>query len=210
LCPFCYIIITMKYLFIDFEFSNSNNHEPKICEFGYVLVDSNLEIIEEDDILINPGKGGAFQTGVGFPYAHPMKDYYKAPLYPMRYDFIKNLLLERDTVIIGFSIDSDIDSIKVQNKRYNLPDYHIKGYDIQRYLDEYKKEARKVSLEKKFNEMAYEEDLMGIRAHNPEDDAYMTFKIFQYSMEDSGKNIDEFMKDLEDTLYDSNEGYIHK
>ena len=81
----------MKYLFIDFEFSNFYGNEPKICEFGFLLCDENFKILEDKDILINPGKGGAFQPthrGV-FNYYHPLNNYYKAKEYPFFYEEIK-------------------------------------------------------------------------------------------------------------------------
>ena len=40
----------MKYLFFDIECSDGHN----ICSFGYVVINDNFEIIEKDDIVINP------------------------------------------------------------------------------------------------------------------------------------------------------------
>ena len=47
----------MKYLFFDIECSNCFNGVGKMCEFGYVLVDENLQVITADDIPMSPGKG---------------------------------------------------------------------------------------------------------------------------------------------------------
>ena len=44
----------MKYLFFDTECANCFDGEGKICEFGFVLTDENYQIIEKDNIIINP------------------------------------------------------------------------------------------------------------------------------------------------------------
>ena len=44
----------MKYLFFDIECANSFDGVGKICEFGYVLTDENLNVIKQGIHLINP------------------------------------------------------------------------------------------------------------------------------------------------------------
>src|SRR5574344_601872 len=141
----------MNYLFIDLEFSNSYQRQSKICEFGYILTDNNFNIIKDEDILINPGKGGQFQEvhGGDFSYAHKINEYYKQKQYPDFYEKIKKILLDKNSCIIGYSIDSDIDSIMIANKRYGQEPYHLRGFDVQRMLKEYKEDKKtQVSLEK--------------------------------------------------------------
>ena len=56
----------MNLLFIDCEIANKHNVQPKIAQFGYVLVDESLNVIEEDDFFINPGDGEDFsRRGAG-------------------------------------------------------------------------------------------------------------------------------------------------
>lgn len=45
----------MNFLFFDIECAVCNQ-EKRICSFGYVLTDCNLNIIKKEDILINPVK----------------------------------------------------------------------------------------------------------------------------------------------------------
>ena len=168
----------MKYLFIDFEFSNSYMNEPKICEFGCVLCDEQFKILDDKDILINPGKGGAFQPthrGV-FSYYHPMNKYYKSREYPKYYEEIKNLLTDKDTIVFGFAVDGDINSILVANRRYRLDQYEIVAYDVQRLLDEYIESNQKLSLEGVFKEKYGDRDeYYDVVPHKPDDDAYTPF-----------------------------------
>lgn len=44
--------MSKKYLFFDIE--SIDRKSRFICTFGYVLIDENFNIIESDDILINP------------------------------------------------------------------------------------------------------------------------------------------------------------
>ena len=42
--------LIMNYLFLDMECSNGND----ICSFGYVLADENFNVLQQNDVLINP------------------------------------------------------------------------------------------------------------------------------------------------------------
>ena len=44
----------MNYLFFDVECANSFDGVGKICEFGYIFTDENLNIIKQGIHLINP------------------------------------------------------------------------------------------------------------------------------------------------------------
>ena len=44
----------MNFLFFDCECSKCSKTTSKLCSFGYVLTDSNLNIIKKEDLLINP------------------------------------------------------------------------------------------------------------------------------------------------------------
>ena len=44
----------MEFLFFDVECANCFGGVGKMCSFGYVLVDSEFNVIETDDIVMNP------------------------------------------------------------------------------------------------------------------------------------------------------------
>ena len=200
----------MKYLFIDFEFSNCYMNEPKICEFGYVLCDEKFKIIEDKDILINPGKGGTFQPthrGV-FSYYHPMNMYYKSREYPYFYESIKKLLTDKDTIVFGFAVDGDINSIFTGNKRYRLEQYEIIAYDVQRLLDEFIESGQKLSLEKVFSDMFHDRDeFYDVVPHKPDDDAYMTMLILKEIINTRSIKLVDLINDNPQIKYHSVNGY---
>ena len=65
----------MKYLFFDIECSIVSKTSAKICAFGYCLTDEKFNILEKEDILINP-QGGFHLTdrkgtqGLVLPYKY--------------------------------------------------------------------------------------------------------------------------------------------
>ena len=52
----------MNLLFIDCEIANKHNVQPKIAQFGYVLVDESLNVIKDDIFFINPGENEDFSN----------------------------------------------------------------------------------------------------------------------------------------------------
>ena len=200
----------MKYLFIDFEFSNSYMNEPKICEFGYVLCDENFKILDDQDILINPGKGGTFQPshrGV-FHYYHPMNNYYKAKEYPAFYDEIKRLLTDKDILVFGYAVDGDINSVFVANKRYRKEQYEIVAYDVQRLLEEFIESNQKLSLENVFKDIYGDRDeYYDVVPHKPDDDAYMTMLILKEHTLILNQNVIDLINNNPQMEYHSVKGY---
>jgi hypothetical protein len=65
----------MKYLFFDIECSVVSKNAAKICAFGYCLTDEKFNILEKEDLLINP-QGGFHLTdrkgtqGLVLPYEY--------------------------------------------------------------------------------------------------------------------------------------------
>ena len=63
------------YLFFDIECASVNKTVAKICVFGYCLADENFNVIEKEDLLINPH--GEFhltdrrgEKGLVLPYSY--------------------------------------------------------------------------------------------------------------------------------------------
>lgn len=186
-------------------------NKPKICEFGYVLCDENFKILKDEDILINPGKGGSFVSehrGV-FNYYHPLHSYYKSKEYSYYYEYIKNLIIDKDTIVLGFAVNGDIEAINVGNRRYKKEDYEIEAYDVQRLLPEYKESKSKQSLERVFMELYKDRDeYYDVVAHKPDDDAYMTMLILKNIVEINNVKLHTLLKENEQIIYNSKKGYF--
>ena len=82
----------MKYLFFDIECADGG--KATICSFGYVIADMDFNILEHDDIIMNP-EGRFCLTGrAGRPdvnLAYPMEYFKKAPNFKAFHSRIKEI-----------------------------------------------------------------------------------------------------------------------
>ena len=81
----------MRYLFFDIECSDGLH----ICSFGYIVINDNFEILEKEDIVINPqwkfklGRDG-FDPRIHLAY--DTQTFAKQKPFPYHYEKIKKLL----------------------------------------------------------------------------------------------------------------------
>ena len=113
----------MRYAFFDTESSNNFNHISKMCEFGCVLADADLNPIMSSsrDMLMNPGRDGKFallnrKDGRDLVLAHPYEAYYASPIFPAYYDNIRFFLTQKDTMYFLWAGENDIKALHDQRK----------------------------------------------------------------------------------------------
>ncbi len=168
----------MNFLFFDIECANCNAGVSKICEFGYVLTDGNLNIIKSENLLINPQ--ASFNTyafkRAGIELAYPYHEYYNHPTLNERYEKIKALLTDSNTLPIGFSTDNDANFILSDLKRLKLPLFNFKFVDVLKLYTEGLGRKENLSLDAIFKEQEVDSDIVHHEALN---DSIMTLKIFE-------------------------------
>lgn len=103
----------MNLLFIDCEVANKCDALPKICQFGYVLLNENFEIISKNNFYINPGENEDFSNIENRKIDLDYKDdnyafYRKQNTFPYYYEDIISLLTNEDTIILGWSVSNDL------------------------------------------------------------------------------------------------------
>lgn len=124
----------MKYIFFDIECACVYKNVAKMCAFGYVVTDKNFQVIEKEDILLNPRgkfhltdrKGG---EGLVLPYEY--EDFKKYPTFPAQYQRIKALLEDKDAVVCGHATMNDVNYLNLETRRYKLPSFQFDYYDTQ-------------------------------------------------------------------------------
>lgn len=135
----------MKYLFFDIECASVRNGS-KICSFGYLLADENLNIIETDDIIVNPNSEWDFyalKNILAFS-----KEYYESfPTFDKQYERIKKLF-EGDVIALGHGVTNDVRFINDDCKRYKLPYIDFVYYDGAVIYKEFENSKEVKSLEK--------------------------------------------------------------
>ncbi|HOO22475.1 MAG TPA: 3'-5' exonuclease [Clostridia bacterium] len=165
----------MNYLFFDIECANCDNGVGKICSFGYVLCDSEFNIIEKKDILINPD--AEFSYGVFnkkyITLAYPRKEFLNKPKFDELYPVIKDILMREDQLVLGHAVDNDVNFLLGDCDRYRLPIIEYDFYDSQELYRAHTKSA----LHKNLSAICEELNITLGNAHRSDDDAEMTMHI---------------------------------
>lgn len=190
-----------RYLFFDIESSiGSNGH---ICEFGYVVTDEKLNIIEKRNILMNPK--GEFSWRVLRKILRYSKYVYEMQKsLPSYYEHIKDLFNNSD-MVFGFATANDAKYLNEDCNRFNLKYINYKFYDIQKILWEFDKGRYERGLDNALK--CYHIDKIGI-SHDALDDAINSMNILKYIVEALDLSVEDLLSLVKNDLDQTNEGII--
>ena len=167
----------MKYLFFDIECADGG--KATICSFGYVIADMDFNILDHDDIIMNP-EGRFYLTGrAGRPdvnLAYPIDRFKKAPNFAHFHKRIKELVENEDYYIVVHSIGDDVTYLNKACKRYGLEPFKFEYFDTQRMYRELSKEKRQISLENALVALDVDEKF---RSHQSVEDARATMLLLK-------------------------------
>ena len=168
----------MRLVFFDIECASVHKNYAKICAFGYVVCDEKFNILEKEDILINPR--GRFELtdrkgekGIVLPYEYG--EFKKQPSFPSVYKRIKNLLEDKDSVVLGHAVLNDVKYLNLETKRFHLPSFRFSFADSQLFYMSYKNDySRQFGLEHIAEDLKVE-----FTPHRAVDDAYATMRVVE-------------------------------
>lgn len=185
----------MKLVFFDIECASVHKTCAKICAFGYVVCDEKFNILEKEDILINP-KGGFHLTdrkgvkGLVLPYEYA--DFKKEPPFPKVFDRIKLLLEDNDSYIIGHAVLNDVKFLNLETRRYKLPSFNFTFSDSQLlFMAHVNDFTHQSGLEHIASTLGVE-----FTPHRAVDDAYATMKIVEAMCISHGCTFHELIEKL--------------
>lgn len=185
----------MKYIYYDIECSDGFH----MCSFGYVVADENFNVLEKEDILMNPE--AVFHTGAwgknrekdpGIELGYPKEAFRKSPKFPKHYQRIRALLSDEDVKIIGFSHNNDALFLSKACKRYSLPPIPYRFYDVQDMYGELFDKKNQVALNTIAEELNV--DLTGLVMHRSDEDSLVTMLVAKALSEREGVGIEELIK----------------
>lgn len=186
----------MNLLFFDIECASVYKTTAKICAFGYVLCDENFNILEKEDILINPkGKfhltDGRGDHGLVLPYEYAeFKNY---PVFPQVYDKIRSLLEDKNNLIFGHATLNDVNYLDLETKRFHLPPFNFAFSDSQlMYMTSTGDFTRQFGLEYITKDLQVQ-----FTPHRAADDAYATMRVTEALCKKhdcNGAEIDKVLK----------------
>ena len=181
----------MNYLFFDVECANNFDGVGKICEFGYVLTDENLNIIKQGIYLINPD--AEFDWYVKYKIiSYAIKEYEKAPKYPQIYRMhIQELVELPDTLYVGHGVRDDIKYLNDEANRYNLPRFERQCIDSSQIHMRFYNLPQTKRLKAIVKELEIGDHK---KLHNSEYDAKMTLEYVKRMCEESGLSFEQLIK----------------
>lgn len=185
------------YLFFDCECANCFDGIGKICSLGYVLADDELNIIEQEDLVMNPEcdfDWYLFSPKNKCQLAYS-KDYFRAnPNFAAYYKKIKKLFTNGNTYVGGFAVSNDVGFVNSACDRYYMDYILYRAFDVENL-------AEKVfGCKKKLFEWAefLECDTSILTSHKSVDDAVATLMVFKKICEKLQKTPEEVLKENKD------------
>lgn len=168
----------MKLVFFDIECAGVHKTYAKICAFGYVVCDEKFNILEKEDILINPR--GKFELtdrkgekGINLPYDYA--EFKKQPAFPAVYPKIKALLEDKDSYVFGHAVLNDVKYLNLETQRFKLASFNFRFSDSQlMFMTHINDFSHQFGLEHIANELKVE-----FTPHRAVDDAYATMRIVE-------------------------------
>lgn len=186
-----------SYLFFDCECANCFDGIGKICSLGYVLTDDEFNVIESEDIVMNP------ETEFDWYLFSPKntcqlaysKDFFRAnPNFDAYYKRIKKLFTNGNTYVLGFAVGNDVGFVNSACERYYLDYINYRAFDVEKLL------VQTYETKKKLFEWAeyLECDTSALESHKSVDDAMTTMLVFKKALEKHGKSAEEIFKQYKD------------
>ena len=185
----------MSLVFFDIECASVRKTVAKICVFGYVIADENFNILKKEDILINP-RGQFHLTdrkgdkGIVLPYSYD--EFKKYPDFRKVYGYIKELLEDKNNIVLGHATLNDVKYLNLETKRFKLPSFRFSFSDSQliymTYISDY---SHQFGLEHIANDLSVE-----FVPHRAADDAYATMRVVEAMCKANGCGYKELVKKL--------------
>ena len=191
-----------QFVFFDCECANTYEGVGKICSLGYVITDDELNVIESEDVVINPECDFDWYLLSAKNECHLAysKDYFRAkPNYESYYKEIKKLLTTGNRFIGGFAVGNDVSFVNSANERYNLPYINFRAFDLEKLLNKHYETKRKLKEWAEF----FGVNVAKFQSHKSVDDAMMTMLCMKKFCMEQGKTCEEVMQENKDFFISS-------
>lgn len=181
-----------NYVFFDCECANMFDGIGKICSLGYVITDDELNVIESEDVVINPECefdwylfSGKSECKLAYS-----KDYFRIkPNFAAYYKDIKKLFTTGNRYILGFAVANDVNYVNSACQRYNENYIQLRAFDIEKLLEKHYGQKKKLSQWAEF----FGINVAKFQTHKSVDDAMMTMLCLKKFCIDMGKSPEDIM-----------------
>lgn len=192
-----------SYVFFDCECANTFDGIGKICSLGYVVADDELNVLESEDVVMNPECEFDWYlfSGKGECKLAYSKDYFRIkPNFDSYYKDIKKLFTTGNRYIAGYAVANDVGFVNNACERYNREYIQFRAFDLERYLNKkYEKKQKLVEWAEEFGV-----NVAKFQSHKSVDDAMMTMLCLKAECMKTGKSVEEILLEDKD-MFVSNE-----
>lgn len=176
-----------SFVFFDCECANVYDGIGKICSLGYVITDDDLNVIESEDVVMNPecefdwylfGEKSTCKLAYS-------KDYFRIkPNWAAYYKDIKKMFTAGNRYVLGFAVSGDVGFVNSACERYNEGYINMRAFDIEPLLAQIYGEKKKLVEWAEF----FGVNVAKFQTHKSVDDAMMTMLCFKRLCEQQGKS----------------------
>lgn len=191
------------FVFFDCECANTFDGVGKICSLGYVIADDDLNIIESEDVVMNPECEFDWYlfSGKGDCQLAYSKDYFRLkPNFEAYFKDIKKLFTTGNRYIGGFAVANDVGFVNSACERYNKDYIQLRAFDVEKYLE--KTYGKKQKLVQWAEELGV--NVAKYQSHKSVDDAIMTMLCLKAECNRTGKSVEQIFTESKD-MYVSSE-----
>jgi hypothetical protein len=145
-----------------------------MCSFGYVITDEKFNVIEKEDIVIDPEDTFdyyLFKKNSDTQLAYSRIFFYSQMPFTGHYKRIRSILEDECDGIFGFSVINDLKYIHDSCFRYKYRQIKVQAYDVAEIIKAFDKSTN--GLEAQIKKLFGEKN-KHIKSHKSDDDAYMT------------------------------------
>ena len=181
----------MKYLAFDIEAANGYKLS-RVCSIGVVIADEHFNVLSRENIWINPKtkynlNGTRENVGIDLELDKALLD--ASPDFSQVYAKIRGLLTDKQYLVLGHAVDSDVRMLNAACVRYHLPSINFDFICSQLLYKLYRGDKDVRGLDKIAADMS-----ITFHQHNSEEDAYVSLLTLKYLTEDSGLTVNELLE----------------
>ncbi len=183
----------MRYVFFDIECADGG--KGSICSFGYVITDAFFNEWESNDIVINPESRFRLAGRSKHPdilFAYTEEEFRKAPSFPKFYQKIRALLESEDHLVIGHSVQDDVNFLCKACDRYGLPALRFRFLDTQSLYAQVFERDGQIGLDRACEEFSIEKP---VDVHKSEEDARATMHLAEKICTANGIDLSAYAKE---------------
>ena len=192
------------FLFFDCECANIFDGVGKICSLGYVLTDDEFNIIEAEDVVMNPETEFdwyLFSSKNSCQLAYS-KDYFRSkPNFEYYYKRLKKLFTNGNCFVAGFAVGNDVGYVNSACERYYKEFINYRAFDVALLCEKIFNSKKKLFEWAKFLNC----DITDLESHKSVDDAMTTMLVFKKICEKESLSPEQIMKNYKEYFVSTEE-----